>query len=162
MKHGRFKASVFSCPPCVGCRQLTLAWYTGYKRIVRFWKTWHMYVEPLPVFKRNRKSINCVWSGQILTFKIMTRVRTLEGSTSLPVGPAHLQAWHGSKKKASGLTPNPHPIRHHSTRAAQFSGTPTINTRILSYRHKDLSRSHSRLRHEDHLELVTPALLTAR
>ena len=33
----------------------------------------------------------------------MTRVRTLRGSTSLPAGPAHLQAWCGPMKKASGF-----------------------------------------------------------
>jgi len=75
-------------------------------------------------------------SGQILTFiKIMTRVQTLRGSTSLPTGPTYLQAWHGPKKKASGtwaqeesLGSRPEPTSaqtlparvHHSTGAARL------------------------------------------
>ena len=61
----------------------------------------------------------------------MTHVRTPGGSTSLPAGPAHSQAWHGPKKKASSLAPSPHPIRHHLIGAAWLSETPTINTRNL-------------------------------
>jgi len=79
-----------------------------------------------------------ICSGQILIFtKIMIRVWTLGGPTSLPAGPAHLQAWREPKKKASGLSQ--HSIKHHSTRAAQPSDMPAINkwsfpisTKILS------------------------------
>ena len=48
----------------------------------------------------------------------------LEASLLCQWAPAHLQAWHGAKKKASstwaqeessGLAPNPHLIRHHSS-----------------------------------------------
>jgi len=89
-------------------------------------------------------------SGQILTFvKIAIRVQTPEGSTSLPAAPAHLQAWHEPKRKASDLAPSLHLIRHHSPGIAWLSETPTTNTRILSYRHKDPSQSHSRLWYED-------------
>jgi len=91
-----------------------------------------------------------ICSGQILTFvKITTRVQTTGGSTSLPVSSAHLLVWYGPKRKASGLTPSLHLIRHHLPRAARLSGTPMTNRRIISFWHKNLSRSHSRLQHKE-------------
>ena len=59
----------------------------------------------------------------------MTRVWTSRGSTSLPAGPAHLQAWHRLKKKASCLAPSQHPFKHHSTGTARLTEMPVINTR---------------------------------
>ena len=97
--------------------------------------------------------------GQVLIFvKITTHVQSPEGSTALPAGPVHLQAW--QQLNLRDTNNNPHLIRHHSPGAARLFGTPTTNIRTLSYWHKDPSRSHSKLRHKDPPEPATLVLLT--
>jgi len=113
-----------------------------------------------PRLKTPRSMRRGICNGQILTFiKITIRVQTSGGSTSLPAGPAHLEVWHGPKRKVSGLAPSQHLIRHHSPGAARLSGTSTTSTRILSCWYKDPSRSQSRIRHEDPRSSLLPRYL---
>jgi len=106
---------------------------------------------PLLLARRLRGGKECICSGQVLTFvKIMTRVLTPIGSTSLP---AAQLTYKPDIAQEESLGPRPEPTSDQTSLNWSLTTLRDANNQYKDpfYCYRDPSRSHPRLIHEDPL-----------